>query len=138
MRTIPDDEFWGTAQSRQQRQHFDEKVTGLYADDPEGSMDELYGRLDLLLRLRLDVARLNHCSNTAAIREYHDRLVSLMGDVYGEACLLATLRGVDPPPPVMAKFHERVEDLSRSFDRQKQCHPAYGGFVCYCDEQTLS
>ena len=134
MRCISNDDFWGAARSGWQGQSYDQKIAALYADSVENPKDEFCDRLDLLLQLRLDVARLNHCSNHASIRDYHKQLVALMHDVYGEAHLLPALSGTNPPSFVISGFHARVEDLNHFFDQQRRCHPSYSGFVCYCDE----
>ena len=132
MRCVSDQAFWGTFRAHVGEERYNQTVSLFRGERTERTLMQLRDRFERQLARRIEGIQLIGCLNEGSVREYLGRLVYFLLNTFGREWLTT-----DAPPPdkLNQRLRSRVEALDSEFSHRRLCHPAYAGYVCFCDER---
>jgi hypothetical protein len=131
MRCVSNQAFWGTFRAHVGEERYKQTVSLFRGERNEQTLPQMRKRFEAQLAQRLVAMKLVGCHNVASVREYHKAMVLAVEEIFG--CEWLT-HSAPPPEDLNSKLKARVAALDTEFSRRRLCHPAYAGFVCFCDE----
>lgn len=86
--------------------------------------------LEKMIPAEQEAAEINHCRNLLGIASYYLKINTLMAQTLGDKT--EWLEKGAAPVEVRKRYTMDRANLSRSYARQKMCHPTTRDFICYC------
>lgn len=132
MRCMSDQAFWGRFRAHVGEERYKQTVSLFRGERTERTLMQLRDRFGRQLARRIEGIKLVGCLNEASVREHHGRMVSILENTFGEEWLTTN---APPPEELNHRLRSRVQALDAEFSHRQLCHPAYTGYVCFCDER---